>query len=164
MKDSVAAAMQEPSFFGDFATFGNDENSDSSLRQYEDLGGYDAVQRLFEKALILYNQKPGNKKMNLVLFENALEHLVRIHRVLRLSGAHALLVGVGGSGKQSLTKLAAFVADCGNFEITLARGYGDGEFREDLKSLYALLGPKNLKMVFLFTDAHVAQEGFRTDQ
>jgi len=160
MKDSVAAAMQEPSFFGDFATFGNDDNSDSSLRQYEDLGGYDAVQRLFEKALILYNQKPGNKKMNLVLFENALEHLVRIHRVLRLSGAHALLVGVGGSGKQSLTKLAAFVADCGNFEITLARGYGDGEFREDLKSLYALLGPKNLKMVFLFTDAHVAQEGF----
>ena len=98
--------------------------------------------------------------MNLVLFENALEHLVRIHRVLRLSGAHALLVGVGGSGKQSLTKLAAFVADCGNFEITLARGYGDGEFREDLKSLYALLGPKNLKMVFLFPDAHVAQEGF----
>jgi dynein heavy chain len=158
MKDCVSHAMQDPLFFGDFSTFGNDEGNES--RQYEDMGGYEAVKISFEKALVLYNEKPGNKKMNLVLFENALEHLVRIHRVLRLSGAHALLVGVGGSGKQSLTKLASFVADCGNFSITLARGYGDAEFREDLKSLYNLLGPKNMKMVFLFTDAHVAQEGF----
>ena len=45
------------------------------------------------------------------------------------------------------------------FEITLSRGYGETEFREDLKQLYNKLGLENKKVVFLFTDAHVAQEG-----
>ena len=46
------------------------------------------------------------------------------------------------------------------FEITLTRGYDENNFREDLKVLYQKLGLENKKMVFLFTDAHVAQEGW----
>ena len=73
---------------------------------------------------------------------------------------NCLLVGVGGSGKQSLARLAAYAAGCGVFEITLTRGYDEAAFREDLKKLYAMLGAENKKMVFLFTDSHVADEGF----
>ena len=97
--------------------------------------------------------------MNLVLFDDALEHITRIHRVIRMDQGHALLVGVGGSGKQSLTRLASFAAGCEVFEISLSRGYGENDFREDLKVLYQKLGLEDKKMVFLFTDAHVAQEG-----
>lgn len=73
---------------------------------------------------------------------------------------NCLLVGVGGSGKQSLVRLAAYAAGCGVFEITLTRGYDEAAFREDLKELYTMLGAENKKMVFLFTDSHVADEGF----
>lgn len=46
------------------------------------------------------------------------------------------------------------------FEITLSRGYNESNLREDLKTLYLKLGIENKKTVFLFTDAHVVEEGF----
>lgn len=73
---------------------------------------------------------------------------------------NALLVGVGGSGKKSLSKLGAFAAGAVVFEITLTRGYNEESFRDDLKVLYNMLGVENKAVVFLFTDAHVADEGF----
>ena len=59
---------------------------------------------------------------------------------------NALLVGVGGSGKQSLAKLAAFMAGCEVFEITLTRGYDEVMFREDLKQLYTMIGADDKKV------------------
>ena len=97
--------------------------------------------------------------MRLVLFEDALDHLTRIHRVLRIPQGHALLVGVGGSGKQSISRLAAYTADCGVFEITLCRGYNEASMRDDLKVLYTKLGLENKRLVFLFSDQHVVEEG-----
>jgi hypothetical protein len=63
----------------------------------------------------------------------------------RAAQGHLLLVGVGGSGKQSLARLAAFAAGCAVFEIQLKRGYGRAAFQEDLKALYTLLGQDNQK-------------------
>ncbi|KAJ3336288.1 Dynein heavy chain 10, axonemal, partial [Gonapodya sp. JEL0774] len=144
---------KSPSLFGDFRNALHEENA----RLYEDLLDFQAVRSIVREILEEYNMK--QTPMNLVLFDDALEHLTRLHRIIRLKRGHALVVGVGGSGKQSLTKLAAFAAGYSVFEITLTRGYGEMEFRENLKALYNQLG-QGMKTVFLFTDAHVVQEGF----
>jgi dynein heavy chain len=49
------------------------------------------------EALREYND--NNAVMNLVLFEDAMKHICRICRIVMPPSGHALLVGVGGSGK-----------------------------------------------------------------
>ncbi|XP_028270606.1 dynein heavy chain 10, axonemal isoform X2 [Parambassis ranga] len=153
-KSNMEAVMRDPILFGDYRT----ALSENEPRDYDDIQDYESSKAMFQQILEEYNET--NSKMNLVLFDDALEHLTRIHRIIRIDRGHALLVGVGGSGKQSLTKLAAFTAGCEVFEITLCRGYSETNLREDLKTLYLKLGIENKKTVFLFTDAHVAEEGF----
>ncbi|KAG9351776.1 hypothetical protein JZ751_023027 [Albula glossodonta] len=152
--EDLEYAVRDPILFGDY----RNALVESEPRVYEDIQDYEASCALFQELLEEYNENKG--QMKLVLFDDALEHLTRVHRIIRMNRGHALLVGVGGSGKQSLTKLAAFTADCEVFEITLSRGYSESSFRDDLKVLYHKLGVENKKTVFLFTDAHVAEEGF----
>lgn len=51
-------------------------------------------------------------KLLLVLFKDAVEHMCRVARVLSLQRGHFMLVGVGGSGKKSITTLASALAGC----------------------------------------------------
>lgn len=157
--DCLEKATEEPVLFGDFE--GAVErlstgNASEDARLYRDMGGYEVVRTIFGNVLEQYNLE--RLPMSLVLFEQALEHLCRIHRIIRTRRGNALLVGVGGSGKQSLTNLAAYCAGYKLFQISLSRGYGEEQFKEDLKELYRQLGQD--EVVFLFTDAHVVEEGF----
>ena len=157
--DGAGEAMANPILFGDFeqALERIEAGGEGEfVPLYKDLGGYSDIRKIFDGVLEQYNLE--NKEMTLVLFEQALEHLCRIHRIIRNQRGNALLVGVGGSGKQSLCKLASYCAGYKLFQITLSRGYGEDQFKEDLKELYKMLGDG--PVTFLFTDAHVVEEGF----
>ena len=150
------AILADPLIFGDFRNADPVEHKTNEPRLYEDLKSYELVTERFNKLLKDYNEE--RVPMNLVLFNYAIDHLTRIHRIFRMPRGNALLIGIGGSGKQSLTKLAAFVAEHQIFQITLTKNYTESNFREDLKLLYTQLVDKSV--VFLVTDAHIKEEGF----
>lgn len=103
------------------------------------------------------------KTMNLVFFIDAIEHISRLARILRSPRGNAMLVGLGGSGKQSLTKLSAFMSEFLCIQIELKRGYNNNDFREDIKKLFMVAGVERKPVVFLFTDSQIVNEGFVED-
>jgi len=81
------------------------------------------VKKRVEEALGEYNTASPSKKMNLVLFEAAIEHVCKIFRIVTTEFGHALLIGVGGSGRKSLTELAVFLATFETFSIEISKSY-----------------------------------------
>ena len=78
--------------------------------------------------------------MHLVLFLDACEHIARISRIIRQPLGHALLLGVGGSGRQSLSKMATFIAYYKLFQIEVIKGYNMRSWREDVKTVLMQAG------------------------
>ncbi|XP_054988433.1 dynein axonemal heavy chain 17 [Sorex araneus] len=116
------------------------------------------LNKILAEVLDSYNEV--NAVMNLVLFEDAVAHVCRINRILESPRGNALLVGVGGSGKQSLSRLAAYISALDVFQITLKKGYAIPDLKLDLAAQYIKSAVKNVPSVFLMTDSQVAEEQF----
>lgn len=108
----------------------------------------------------MYNAKAHGKTMNLVLFEDATRQLMKISRIIQMDRGNALLVGVGGSGKQSLTRLAAFIGRHICHQITLTKTYNQNALFADLLQLYKWAGDEGKRTTFILTDSEIKQEFF----
>ncbi|OQS06495.1 dynein heavy chain [Thraustotheca clavata] len=151
-------------FFGDY------RDPDASPRLYKEIDVHstaevDGIAQLIaclDQYLTEFNAV-SRKPMNLVMFLFAIEHLSRIARVLKMPKGNALLVGVGGSGRQSLTRLAAFIMDYEVKQIEIAKNYTMTEWREDMKYVLKTAGTGARPLVFLFSDTQIKYEAFVED-
>ncbi|PSN39336.1 Dynein beta chain [Blattella germanica] len=130
--------FEKPIIFCHFAE-GIGENKYLPIKTWEHLS------KLLEEGLSQYNDLVA--AMNLVMFEDAMYHVCRISRILEGPRGNALLVGVGGSGKQSLSRLSAFISSLEVFQIQLRKGYSSQDMKTDLSGLYSKAGLKSIGIV-----------------
>ncbi|CAE7685039.1 DNAH1, partial [Symbiodinium sp. KB8] len=142
--------------FGDYLRPGADP------RVYEEARDVDRVIPIVQEYLNDHNVD-SKSPMDLVLFMDAVENVSRIARVLRQPQGNCLLLGVGGSGRQSLARLATFMADYSLFQVEVSKGYGLNEWREDVKTCLMQAGVEQKQIVFLFTDTQITFEGMVED-
>ena len=108
----------KPNLFTTFTTPGVDDTD----RPYCNISEMSKLTSIVEDRLKEYNE--SNPVMNLVMFDQAVEHVCRITRVIDQPRGNALLVGVGGSGKQSLAKLSSYIVGYESYQITVTATYG----------------------------------------
>jgi dynein heavy chain len=130
---------------------------------YNEIVDLNRLNEVLETYLDDYNSAT-KIQMPLCLFQYAIHHISRISRILKQDNSHALLIGIGTSGRQSLTRLASFMAgyDLMQIEIT-SKTYGPTEWRHDLKKALMNAGADGKHTVFLFADTQIKDEIFVED-
>ena len=140
--------------------FGDYHTGDKKL--YDEVPDVKEMTKVFERYLEEYNQV-SKTPMRLVMFQFAIEHISRVARVLKQDNGHALLVGVGGSGRQSAAKMAAFMADYDLFQIEMSKSYSKNDWKEDMKRLLKKAGMQGRPTVFFFSDNQIKDESNMED-
>ena len=161
--DALFGEADKFPFYGECPPFVSFLRNNVDNPPYEIVSDSKKLKDMLTEKLEDYAMEPGYSAMDLVLFKDALLHVCRIHRVLMQPRGNALLVGVGGSGRKSLARLATYVADLKCFSIEITRNYRQTEFREDLKSLFKQAGVADKPTVFLFDETQIVVETFLED-
>ncbi|KAG8470448.1 hypothetical protein KFE25_008869 [Diacronema lutheri] len=123
-------------------------------------GNFDVLREVIGGYMARFRESNKLQGVSLVLFDDALHHFMRISRIIRTARGSALLVGVGGSGKQSLSRLASYMAEATIAQITLTKQYNANNLLEDFKPLYRTAGVLNRSCSFIFTDKEIKEEDF----
>ena len=161
----IPEAVKEPiymvNFLRDPILDENGEQAEPAPKVYEVAPPMEAVQQRLAYFMQAHNESAAgrNRKLDLVLFDAAIKHVARITRALTLPRGNLLLVGVGGSGKQSLTRLSAFVANHTFAFLTMSKGFGVNQLFDAIREQY-LASTTGRCVTMLFTDGDIKQEIF----
>eukprot|EP00981_Chlorochromonas_danica_P009567 scaffold2734_cov243-Ochromonas_danica.AAC.5 len=118
----------------------------------------DHLKKVVDMKLVEYNE--SNAMMDLVLFEQAAEHISRISRIISNPSGNAMLIGVGGSGKQSLSRLAAFINGYEVRQLQVTGSFRVDDLLEAFREMFKQAGVKGIPILFLMTDTQVVDERF----
>ena len=98
--------------------------------------------------------------VNLVLFDEVLEHVLRIDRVFRQNQGHMLLIGVSGCGRTTLARFVAWMNGLSVFQVKVHKNYDADAFDEDLRHVLRRAGTLNEKIVFIMDEGNVMDTAF----
>lgn len=147
------------------AVFCNFLTEDSEKKVYQEVTDFNSLRKFMNEKLESYNLQGRVAKMDIVLFKEAIIHITKIYRVINNNKGHCLLVGVGGSGRHSLTRLASFISGMRTQQLSIRSDFTQKDFRNNLKEFYeiAAFAKEKNKTVFIFSDNDVVDESLLED-
>lgn len=128
---------------------------DAYTKNYAQVTDTDAFIKKIVGFLDQYNETTKKKQLKLVMFLDACDHVCRICRIIRQPQGNALLLGVGGSGRQSLARLATYINGFDSYQIEVIKGYSMADFTKNVKECLKMAGIKQNPISFLIVDTQL---------
>ena len=150
--------LRDPFMLADFAKHESNQINSDQCDDCKKVNNYEDFRSFFCSMIDEYNRCSSTEPLQMILFDNAIMHLLRLMHILKKPRGNALLIGLGGIGKQTLTKLAAYASKYNLFRLSIRRNYSRVDLQDDLKNLCKQLisGP----VVFLLSDSDILEEDF----
>lgn len=98
--------------------------------------------------------------IDFVLYDDAIDHILRIDRVLKQPQGHLILVGPSGTGKTTLTKFVAWINGLKIVQLGVTRNYSLGEFDGVLKDLLKRSGVQGESICFIVDESTILDGAF----
>ena len=121
------------------------------------------VSIIIEMYILKYNESKDRVRLDLVLYRYFNEQLLKIHRVVKQLGGHALIIAHKGSGVAALTRIAAYVQNAWYKEMTLMPNYSHEDWKNDLKRLILSAGLEGRATVLAINEYRLTQPEWRRD-
>jgi len=112
--------------------------------------------KVVTQGIMLYERE--NRQLNILLFNETLEYIARIDRMLSSHGGHMLLVGRSGVGRRNAVSIVAFMLGYEIISPSISRGYGAKQFMIDLKVALYNAGVKGEHVVLFIEDFQITTD------
>eukprot|EP00492_Amphilonche_elongata_P002304 TRINITY_DN256_c0_g1_i2.p1 TRINITY_DN256_c0_g1~~TRINITY_DN256_c0_g1_i2.p1 ORF type:complete len:471 (+),score=91.93 TRINITY_DN256_c0_g1_i2:1892-3304(+) len=139
-------ALLRPILFSNWTSHNYESVKDTELRKH------------IQNRLKMFQEEELD--VELVMYDEALDHILRIDRVLRQPLGHLLLVGASGAGKTVLSRFVAWMNHMKTFQIKVHRGYTAEDFDTDLRQVLIRSGVEREKIAFIFDESNVLDTAF----
>ncbi|CAF1453141.1 unnamed protein product, partial [Rotaria magnacalcarata] len=143
---NLNVALKRPILFSDWRAGHYASIEEDDLRQY-----------IHERLKIYYEEEVG---IQLVLFNQVIDQVLRIDRVFRQPQGHLLLIGLSGTGKATLCRFVAWLNQINFVQLKVHNKYTAADFDDDLRHLLRRSGCKGDKIVFLLDESNVMDSSF----
>ena len=130
---------------------------------YEEVENIAEARKTLEEKLSAFNSSVRSGAMDLVIFGYVIEHVCRISRILKQPSGNALLIGVGGSGRHSCTRLAAYLQEYEYITVTMSKDYKRSDFWDDIRRILLKTGQNGFAVAFTLSDTQISDETFLED-
>ncbi|CAF3346282.1 unnamed protein product [Rotaria sp. Silwood1] len=143
---NLNVALKRPILFSDWLAGHYTSIDEDDLRQY-----------IQERLKTYYEEEVG---IQLVLFNQVLDQVLRIDRVFRQPQGHLLLIGLSGTGKATLCRFVSWLNQIDFVQLKVHNKYTAADFDDDLRHLLRRSGCKGDKIVFLLDESNVMDSSF----
>lgn len=142
---NLDVSLKEPILFSTWLTSDYRSTDEEELRQF------------VKQRLRVFSEEELD--VELILFEDLLDHSLRIDRVLRQRQGHMILVGPSTSGKTTLTKFVAWMNGLHVVQLRVHTGFTISQFESVLRSILMKCA-KGEKVCFLIDESSILDTSF----